>query len=148
MKNAYEDNHDYVKLFVSISTPWNGSATAAKGVERSPGVVPSWHDMVPDGEFIQSLFKKKLPARVKSYFFFSIRGNCSLMMANNDGTVEIASELDYRAQREAEKIFGYDEDHGSILTSPIVIDQFNKILASQEPVWRPRTLGDFTPNAR
>ena len=148
MKNAYEDDHGYVKLFVSISTPWNGSATAAKGVERSPGVVPSWHDMIPDGEFLQSLFRKKLPARVKSHLFFSIRGNCSLMMANNDGTVEIASELDYRAQREAEKIFGYDEDHGSILTSPIVIDQFNKILASQKPVWQPRMLGDFTPNAR
>ena len=148
MQNAYEDDRDYVKLFISISTPWNGSALAAKGVERSPGVVPSWHDMIPDSEFIQFLFKKKLPARVKFHLFFSFKGNCSLMMGNNDGTVEIASELDYRAQKEAERIYGYDEDHGSILTSPSVIDQFNRILASQERVWWEGMLWGSAPNAK
>jgi hypothetical protein len=45
-----------------------------------------------------------------------------MLMGNNDGTVEIASEIDPRAQRETERMFGFNEDHGSILYSDQVID--------------------------
>ena len=49
-------------------------------------------------------------------------------MGNNDGTIEIASELDYRAQRDAKRIFGYDEDHGSILTIPEALACFKALM--------------------
>jgi ferredoxin-thioredoxin reductase catalytic subunit len=41
------------------------------------------------------------PCRLRFPFisFFSHKGDCSLFMANNDGTVELASELDYRLKR-------------------------------------------------
>ena len=59
---------------------------------------------------------------------FSYKGNCSLFLENNDGTVELSSELDQRAQKEADRIFGYNEDHGSILFSERVQAQINDLL--------------------
>ena len=128
IRNYQEDRQQYIKLFISISTPWNGHRMAAEGVKHAPTVVPSWYDMEPESEFIQSIFKEELPDFLKYYLLFSYKGDCSLFLANNDGTVELASELDIRAQSEAEKVFGYDEDHGSILTSEKVITQVNQLL--------------------
>ena len=128
MKNVYQDKRDYIKLFVSISTPWNGHRLTAKGVEGAPAAIPSWHDMIPKSEFIQTIFKKDFPPGLKFYPLFSYRGDCSLFLANNDGTVELSSELDHRAQDGAEKIIGFDEDHGSIVFSPKFIEYYLKIL--------------------
>ena len=142
LKNVYEDRQDYIKLFVSISTPWNGHRASKKGVESAPAVVPSWHDMVPESEFIQSIFKRALPAGMRYYLFFSFRGNCSMMMGNNDGEVELTSELDYRAQSAAVRIIGFDEDHSGILVSQNVIDQYIQILNSLKRV-RGSRISDF-----
>jgi len=130
MKNVYEDGEDYIKLFVSISTPWDGHRAAEKGVKDAPSAIPSWHDMVPGSEFIQSVYERKLPSQIKFHLFFSFRGDCKMLMGNNDGAVELTSELDYRAQKEAQRIIGFDEDHVSILSSQIVIDHYNQVLAS------------------
>jgi len=130
MKNVYEDEQDYIKLFVSISTPWNGHRLSEKGVKQSPAVIPSWHDMVPDSEFIKSIYKQKWPSDLKFYLFFSFRGDCKLMLANNDGTVELSSELDYRAQADAEGMVGFDEEHEGILYSQKFFDYYNQILTS------------------
>jgi len=132
MRNVYDDNQDYIKLFVSISTPWNGHRLTAKGVKGAPTAIPSWHDMIPESEFIQSIFKKNFPPELKFYLLFSYRGNCSLFLANNDGTVELSSMLDYRAQAEAETIFGFDEDHGSIVFSPKFIEYYHMILNEKQ----------------
>ncbi|MEE4263991.1 MAG: alpha/beta hydrolase [Desulfobacteraceae bacterium] len=131
IKNVYDDNQDYIKLFVSISTPWNGHRLTAKGVESAPASIPSWHDMIPESDFIQSIFKDKFPPKLKFYLLFSYRGDCSLLLQNNDGTVELSSELDCRAQDEAEKVFGFDEDHGSIVFSPKYLEYFRTILKKQ-----------------
>ncbi len=126
--NGHESRQQYIKTFISISTPWNGHRMAAKGVKHAPTAVPSWYDMAPDSDFIQSIFREKLPDFLKYYLFFSYKGKYSSFLANNDGTVEIASQLDLRAQSEAEKVFGYDEDHGSILTGENVIKQIIQLL--------------------
>jgi hypothetical protein len=130
LKNGHENQQDIVKLFVSISSPWNGHRLTAKGVQQAPTAVPSWHDMVPDSPFIRSLFARRLPESVTYDLFFSYRGDCSLFLENNDGTVELASELDIRAQREARRIYGYDEDHGSILASAEAIAQLIRLLSA------------------
>ena len=57
-----------------------------------------------------------------------------MLMENNDGAVELTSELDYRAQKEAQRIIGFDEGHVSILSSQIVIDYYNQVLNSLRPV--------------
>ncbi len=128
LKNAVEDEQTYIFKFISISTPWGGVNTAALGVKKSPIVVPNWIDVEPQSQFIESLYAHELPERIKFYLMFGVRGECSRMMGNNDGTIEIASELDYRAQRDAERIFGYNEDHDSVLTSPEVLARFKALM--------------------
>ena len=130
LKNAYESRLDVVRQFVSISSPWNGHRLTAKGVRRAPEPVPSWHDMVPDSPFIQSLFARRLPEFVTYDLLFSYRGDCRFFLENNDGTVEISSQLDMRAQREARRIYGFDEDHGSILTSAETLAQIARLLSA------------------
>jgi hypothetical protein len=85
--------------------------------------------MIPNSHFIESLFQQKLPATVKHYLMFSYKGDYSLFLDNNDGTVELSSELDQRAQEDAERLFGYNEDHGSILESNPVLSQINHLLS-------------------
>jgi uncharacterized alpha/beta hydrolase family protein len=126
--NTYEENQNFIKRFISISTPWNGHQMTERGVQHAPTAVPSWYDMVPDSDFIQSLFQRKLPPFLEYYLFFSYKGDCSLFLENNDGTVELASELDLRAQAEADKMFGYNEDHGSILYNESVLSKINDLL--------------------
>ncbi|MEJ2102677.1 MAG: hypothetical protein P8X68_22300, partial [Desulfobacterales bacterium] len=39
-----------------------------------------------------------------------------------------------RAQSEAEKVYGYDEDHGSILTSERVLTRVNQLMDDQNVI--------------
>ena len=117
-----------VRRFVTLSTPWAGEVAAEGGVKYSPAVVPSWHDMRPDGPFMRSLFDRRLPAHVDYSLLFGHRGAPGLWRPNNDGTVTLASQLRRAAQEEARTIFGYDEDHASILVSPQVTAQLRSLL--------------------
>ena len=123
-------NFPYVDLFVSISTPWGGESLAALGVRASPAVIPSWRDMQPQGMFLQTLFRKPLPGGVRYYLMFGHRGGGSLFRPNNDGTVTLASQLAPSAQREARMVYGYDEDHISVLGSPSVRAQLGALLSA------------------
>lgn len=129
LQNHYLGQQTFVKKFVSISSPWNGHILTAKGVERAPEAIPSWHDMVPDSPFIQGLFKHELPPSLAYYLLFSYKGDCSLFLANNDGAVELSSELDGRAQNEAKKTVGFNKDHDSILSDTQVHTQINSLLS-------------------
>ena len=119
-----------IRRFVSISTPWGGEATADTGVKMSPAVVPSWRDMQPDGPFLRTLFERRLPAGVQYELMFGFRGGYSLWRPNHDGTVTLASQLRREAQQEAQGVFGFDEDHVSILGSPQVVAQLRTLLGA------------------
>ncbi|MEA3469185.1 MAG: alpha/beta hydrolase, partial [Thermodesulfobacteriota bacterium] len=132
IKNVIEEQQTYIDKFISMSTPWGGVGTAALGVKKAPAVVPSWYDVAPDSDFLEHLYKDPLPEKVEFYLLFGVRGKCSMMMKNNDGTVEIASEIDHRAQADAAGFYGFDEDHMSILTSDRVIKQILKLMNTKE----------------
>ncbi len=125
-------NDAWLKLFVSISTPWNGDDMAGKGVRSSPVVIPSWYDMVPGSPFIEHLFADPLPAHMNYYLYFSYRGAWSVMTKdNNDGTVSLHSQLFNPAQKSAIQVRGFDEDHGTILTSSEVVEQVIALLENR-----------------
>lgn len=128
LKNVYESNRKYIKMFVSVSTPWNGHKLSEKGVKQAPTAVPSWHDMIPGSDFINSLYEKRFPPYLEHHLFFTYKGDCSLFMENNDGTVELSSQLDYRAQTEAERIFAFNEDHDSIVQGEEYLAEIHKLL--------------------
>lgn len=128
LKNRLEDRQNYIKKFLSISTPWGGITSADLGVKNAPGVIPSWYDVAPESAFLQEIYSRSLTDKVDFHLLFGVKGKCSIMMANNDGTVEIASEIDYRAQDDAVSIHAFNEDHMSILTSDRVISLIKQIV--------------------
>ncbi len=124
--------YPFVKLFVSISSPWGGVRSAEFGVKHSPAVLPSWQDMQPEGEFIKSLFRAKLPSDVGYYLLFGFKNGINPLLPNGDGVIAMSSMLDLRAQSEARFSYGFNEDHTSILTSPEVLKLYNSILSSAD----------------
>lgn len=119
-----------ITKFISISTPWGGEALAETGVKYSPAVIPAWRDMQPNGEFIELLFSKKMPDRIDYFLFFGHKGNRNPLRPNNDKVVTLESQLDQRSQKDAKMIYGFNEDHISILSSEQVLSQYRAILAS------------------
>ena len=117
-----------VKLFISLATPWGGDKMAEYGVKQSPAVIQSWIDMQPEGDFIQSLYREKLPEEVDFYMFYGFRGSRNPFRSNNDGTITLSSLLDRRSQAEAKMNYAFDEDHASIIYSKEVVDQYNTII--------------------
>lgn len=120
----------YVKLLISMATPWGGDKMAEHGVKQSPGVIPCWIDMQPNGDFLNSLYRFKMPETVSFYMFYGHRGNRNPFRSNNDGTITMSSLLDPRPQAEAKMNYAFDEDHASIIYSKEVVDQHNAIINS------------------
>ncbi len=118
----------YVKLFVSLATPWGGDGMAEYGVKQSPAVVPCWIDIQPESPFIQSLYRTKMPETVSFYMFYGHSGSRNPFRSNNDRTIAFSSLLDPRAQSEAKMNFAFNEDHASIIYSKAVLDQYNAII--------------------
>jgi pimeloyl-ACP methyl ester carboxylesterase len=117
-----------VKLFVSLATPWGGDRMAEFGVKQSPAVIPSWIDMQPEGEFIKSLYRTKIPETTAFYMFSGHRGGRNPFQSNNDGTISLSSILDLRPQAEAKMNYTFNEDHASIVLSKEVLAQYNTII--------------------
>lgn len=124
----YDRQFPYVKLFISLATPWGGDRMAEYGVQQSPAVIPSWIDMQPEGDFITSLYRVKMPEHVSFYMFSGHRGSRNPFRSNNDGTIALSSLLDYRPQAEAKMNYAFNEDHASIILSKEVLAQYNTIL--------------------
>lgn len=131
LNHLVEDGLGTVRVFVSISTPWGGVDMAAKGVEHAPEAIPSWHDVAPQSGYIKRVFDDSLHPKVPHFLLFSYRGDCSLFMENNDGTVEVSSQLDIRAQKDAASVWGLDEDHMSILISKNTMEYLNQALSQE-----------------
>lgn len=118
----------YLKLFISLATPWGGDRMAEYGVKQSPAVIPSWIDMQPEGEFMKSLYSAKMPETICFYLFFGHRGSRNPFRSNNDETIALSSLLDWRSQSEAKRIYAFNEDHASITFSKEVLAQYNTII--------------------
>jgi triacylglycerol esterase/lipase EstA (alpha/beta hydrolase family) len=126
--NLKNNKHSAIKLFISISSPWQGHRMAKMGVEKSPVVMPVWNDMAPDSKFLTELYAKKLPKQLPYYLLFSYKGGSNSASETNDGAVTLVSQLRLEAQRAATLVRGYDETHTSILKSKTVSALVNKIL--------------------
>ncbi len=119
-----------LRLFITISTPWDGHNAAQSGVNRAPVVAPSWYDMAPGSPFLRSLLAPELPPSVTQNLLFGYAGRSRLMVRGaNDGVVTLESQLDPRAQAQARTMRGFNETHRGILRSPDVAALVNRELA-------------------
>jgi len=118
----------YVKLLVTLSTPWSGLESAKLGVTFAPAAVPCWYDIQAGSPYIEELFKSRMPPDVSSFLLFSYRGDRNPLSENNDGIVTLKSQLRWEAQDEAAKVYGFNQEHESILVNRDVFDVYARIL--------------------
>ena len=119
----------YLKLFVTLSTPWAGHDSAQFAVDFAPAVVPAWRDMAPASRFLTALRKSHLPEELSYHLLFSYRGSGFPSTVANDGAVTVASQLEPAAQARAKRIYGFDNSHTNILLDEAVIRLLKEILA-------------------
>jgi hypothetical protein len=124
------DRCEYLRSYTTLSTPWNGVASAQSGVRYAPEVVPVWRDLGPDSEYVTSLFNTPLPNDVPHYLLFGYRQD-SISSQSSDGVIRLSSQLRSAAQDQATSVRGFDEGHVSILHSDDVIQNVNSILTRQ-----------------
>ncbi len=119
---------DYI-LFISLASPYGGSKGARLGVKQSPVLIDSWRDLAAGSKFLNSLFAEPLPGNTTFHLMFSYRSGPGIGFgANSDGAVTIASQLPIAAQCQAEHVFGFDANHGGILTSKEVFEVYEKLI--------------------
>ncbi len=118
-----------VPLFVTLSTPWDGHDAAKLGVKYAPAVVEVWHDMSPGSAYLQSLFSRPLPRGTVHHLIFTFNRNSASLGASGDRTVTVASQLRVEAQREAARLYGFDDSHDGVLEDPEVSARLNDLLA-------------------
>ncbi len=129
--NRYKPHPNNDILYVTIATPYGGSEAAQSAVENAPVVVPCWKDVANRSRFIEDLFQQKLASGIEFHLFFAYRDDAIIKIGKNtDGTITLISQLDKRAQKESVQVYGYDENHVSILSSRDALAKYNEILAS------------------
>ncbi len=137
LQHAAADSRHVLRLFVTISSPLGGMASAGAGVEDSPVVVRSWYGLAPGSEYLDGLFytdpktrrqRRRIPASIPYHMLFGFKGGGR--DGSSDGTVALASQLRPEAQEEARTLRGFDETHVGILSSPAVAAHLNAILAT------------------
>jgi len=124
-------NCNYLRSFISISSPFGGHEAARSGVDYAPVVIPVWRSMVPTSPFLTTLFSEPLPAGVAHHLLFGYRNDALLGSASGDGTIPLASQLRREAQDQASSMHGFDEDHMSILSADEVLRYINRLLGAQ-----------------
>jgi len=121
----------YIELFVSLSAPWGGVESAKVGAQKSPIKVASWRDIATESYFIIALYVNKLPETVHHYLLFGYQDKQNSLHPDSDGVVTLKSMLDNRAQQEAVRVYGFNENHASILKSPDAVAFFRNILREE-----------------
>jgi len=140
LRNQSGQSRARVPLYITISTPWAGHRAAQAGVDYAPAVVYVWNDMVPRSPYLTDLFfstrdgvpvHRPLPSGTQHHLIFGFKhrgsGECS------DDTVTLTSQLDPSAQKDASRLYGFDETHMSILNSVETSHLVNRLLNEASP---------------
>ena len=112
-------NHPQLRVarFVSVSTPWGGHSAAEAGLRHLKKPVPSWRDVAADSAFLRGIYAAGWPAGMRHTLIYGHKTKrAPWMKGENDGTVEVASETDPRAVKQAAKVIELPYEHVEILS--------------------------------
>lgn len=126
-----EELKNYVPLYISLSTPYGGHVESQDGIEHLPdsAIVPSWRDIATKSEYLKILHSPHIPVNTNFLLLFGYKDPKKFRMGpNSDGSITIKSQLDPRAQSESSRLYGFDDDHVTILKDPEVTLLLNEIL--------------------
>lgn len=127
---ATSDDH-FLRLLVTMSTPYGGNDAASAGLEQAPVVVPSWRDIAAGSSFLGRLYQVPLPPQLDFRLMFTYRNRGNMKMGeNSDETITLRSQLDEHVQSAATQVRGFNETHTSVLTSADAVGYLNSALAS------------------
>ena len=131
--NKYDSKgkFDFLKLYISISTPYGGNEVSRFGVKYSPAHISCWEDVATGSKFLKRLFIKKIPPKIRFYLIFGYAGDSRISKNLDDGKISLKSQLDSKAKSEAVLTYGFDEDHVSILSSDKMVAKYNEILSGE-----------------
>jgi pimeloyl-ACP methyl ester carboxylesterase len=121
-------NANDIPLFVTISTPWGGAKSAEAGVKRAPIVVHVWRDMAPGSDYQKSLYSQPLPSGLQHHLVFTFNRKTASFGESDDQGVTVASQLLPQAQRDAAKLYGFDDTHTGVLRDSQVSLLINQLL--------------------
>ena len=126
-----------IPLYI-IATPRDGDPAARLGVQMAPVAVRAWDDMVPNSDYLRELFyagdmttrnHRALPKGISHHLLFAYKQAGVSLGGASDGTVAVPSQLHWHAQREAAKLFGFNDTHMGVPQSAPVSNLVNDLLA-------------------
>ncbi len=128
--NIYKDKLE-IPILITISTPWNGQKFAKLGEDYIKYLPPSFLNMIPGSVYQKKILEDSFPKNLKHHLLFGYNGKSSLVLEkSNDGTISLSSQLFEKAQNQSFEVYGFNENHISILKSKKVINKINTILDS------------------
>jgi len=142
LRNQSGHSRAHVPVYITISTPWAGHKAAEAGVNYAPAVVYVWNDMVPQSAYLTDLFftnhdgapvHRPLPAGIQHHLLFGYKNRGTMPGECNDSTVTLASQLYPGAQKDASRLYGFDETHMGILDSMETSQLVNRLLNDALP---------------
>jgi pimeloyl-ACP methyl ester carboxylesterase len=124
----------YLKMYISLSTPYGGHDAARMAAAHAPEVVPSWQDLAPGSPYLRDVTAEPLPADLPFYLLFGYRNPGRVQIGpSTDGVVTVRSELDLTVQLQATRTYGFDRSHTGILESTAVRNVFNQLITPAAP---------------
>lgn len=117
----------YLKMYISMSSPYGGIEEANTGLKSAPVIVPSWRDVATNSLFLKNIYERDMPADVPFHMFFGYRNKSG---ASSDGTITLRSQLDSRVHLKAVKTYGFDTTHVGILNDEAVKKEFYRLLST------------------
>jgi pimeloyl-ACP methyl ester carboxylesterase len=125
-----ESGTNFIPKFLTLCTPWGGDSEADGGVKHLKYPVPAWIDMEPGSKYLRSLFASKLPDGTRHFLIFDFQTHhAPWLKPDNDGVVQVASELFPPAQAEATAMFGFNYGHVETLGKSDVHAKVNEFLS-------------------
>ena len=125
-----ESTPPYLKMYISMSSPYGGIEEAKSGLKSAPVIVPSWRDVATDSNFLKNIYERDMPDGVPFHMFFGYRNKSG---ASSDGTITLRSQLDSRVHLKAVKTYGFDTTHVGILNDEAVKQEFYRLLLTVDP---------------
>ena len=116
----YKFKDNFVKVYITLATPWSGFEMADVSQRRKHKSLPSWVDIGTQSVFIRRTLNAKLPGTISYYLFYG-----------KEDDVSAGRALDDRALLRAKDKFGFDCNHESILTDRLVFRKFSEILEKE-----------------
>jgi len=125
---ADEALREKTRLFVSISSPFGGHASAASGTKWSPVVAPVWWAMAPGSPYLQKIDGLDLSQGPMHHLIYTFSHETGGTRESNDGVVTVESQLEESAQRNAIAIYGMADNHTAVMRNSCTLALIARIL--------------------